>query len=53
MIKMVLKTEGSSDKGIAPFYMSQIQWKPENDAGMEQMAAGIRHNGEGAQRTPK
>ena len=40
VIKRVLKTEGSSDKGIAPFHMSQTQWKPENDAGMEQMAAG-------------
>ena len=27
VIKRVLMTEGSSDKGIAPFHMSQTQWK--------------------------
>ena len=53
VIKRVLKTEGSSDKGIGPFHMFQTQWKPENDAGMEQMAAGVSHNAKGAQRTPK
>ena len=53
VIKRVLKTEGTSDKGIAPFHMSQTQWKPDNDAGMEQMVAGISHNAEGAQGTPK
>ena len=53
VIKRVLKTEGSSDKGIAPFHIPQTQWKPENDAGMEQITAGISHNAKGAKRTPK
>ena len=37
---------------MAPFYMSQAQWKPENDAGMEHLAVGNRHNAKGAWRTP-
>ena len=53
VIKRVLMTEGSSDKGIAPFHMLQTQWKPENDAGMGQMAAGVSHNAKGAWRTSK
>ena len=34
MIKRVLLTEGTGEKGMAPFNMSQIQWQPENDVGM-------------------
>ena len=53
VIKRVLMTEGTGEKGMAPFHMSQAQWKPENDAGMEELAISNRCNAKGAQRTPK
>ena len=31
MIKRVLLTKGTGEKGLAPFNMSQMQWQPEND----------------------
>ena len=34
MIKRVLLTKGTGEKGLAPFNMSQMQWQPENDVGM-------------------
>ena len=34
MIKRILLTEGTGQKGLAPFNMSQMQWQPENDLGM-------------------
>ena len=34
VIKRVLLTEGTGEKGLAPFNMSQMQWQPENDMGM-------------------
>ena len=34
VIKRVLLTEGTGEKGLAPFSMSQIQWQPENNVGM-------------------
>ena len=27
-------TEGTGEKGLAPFNMSQVQWQPGNDVGM-------------------
>ena len=34
MIKRVLLTEGTDEKRLAPFNVSQVQWQPENDVGM-------------------
>ena len=34
VIKRALLTEGTGEKGLAPFNMSQMQWQPENDMGM-------------------
>ena len=34
VIKRVLLTEGTGEKGLMPFSMSQMQWQPENDVGM-------------------
>ena len=34
VIKRVLLTEGTGEKGLTPFSMSQMQWQPENDVGM-------------------
>ena len=34
VIKRVLLTDGTGEKGLAPFSMSQMQWQPENDVGM-------------------
>ena len=34
VIKRVLLTEGTGEKGLAPFSMSQMQWQPENDMEM-------------------
>ena len=34
VIKRVLFTKGTVEKGLAPFSMSQMQWQPENDVGM-------------------
>ena len=34
VIKRVLLTDGTSEKGLAPFSMLQMQWQPENDVGM-------------------
>ena len=31
VIKRVLLTEGTGEKGLAQFNMSQMQWQPEND----------------------
>ena len=33
-IKRVLLTDGTGEKGLAPFTMSQMQWQPENDPGI-------------------
>ena len=30
VIKRVLLTEGTGEKGLAPFNVSQMQWQPEN-----------------------
>ena len=34
MIKRVLLTKGTGEKGLTLFNMSQMQWQPENDMGM-------------------
>ena len=34
VIKRVLLTEGTGEKGLTAFSMSQMQWQPENDVGM-------------------
>ena len=34
VIKRVLLTDGTGEKGLAPFSMSQMQWQPENDVEM-------------------
>ena len=34
VIKRVLLTDGTSEKGLALFSMSQMQWQPENNVGM-------------------
>ena len=34
VIKRVLLTDGTGEKGLPPFSMSQMQWQPENDMGM-------------------
>ena len=58
VIKRVLMTEGTGEKGLAPFNMSHAQWRPENDAGMDAgMDSGITsvsssHGAENS-RTPK
>ena len=50
VIKRVLLTEGTGEKGLTPF--SQMQWQPENDVGMcDPEARQLRE--EGAWRTPK
>ena len=50
VIKRVLLTEGTGEKGLAPF--SQMQWQPENDVGMcDPEARQLRE--EGAWWTPK
>ena len=50
VIKRVLLTEGTGEKGLTPF--SQMQWQPENDVGMcDPEARQVRE--EGAQQTPK
>ena len=50
VIKRVLLTEGTGEKGLAPF--SQMQWQPDNDVGMyDPEARQLRE--EGARRTPK
>ena len=51
VIKRVLLTEGTGEKGLMPFSMSQMQWQPENDVGMCDPDA--RQLREGAWRTPK
>ena len=48
VIKRVLLTEGTGEKGLAPF--SQMQWQPENDVGMSD--AETRQIREG-RKTPK
>ena len=59
VIKRVLMTEGTGEKGLAPFNMSHAQWRPENDAGMDAgMDSGITsvsssHGAENSRRTPK
>ena len=50
VIKRVLLTEGTGEKGLAPF--SQMQWQPENDVGMCDPEARQLWE-EGARRTPK
>ena len=52
VIKRVLLTEGTGEKGLTPFSMSQVQWQPENDVGMcDQDARYMRE--EGVWWTPK
>ena len=53
VIKRVLLTEGTGEKGLAPFSMSQMQWQPENDVGM--CDADVQHlcGEEGVRWTPK
>ena len=34
VIKRVLLTKGTGEKGLTPFSMSQMQWQPENDVGL-------------------
>ena len=34
VIKRVLLTNGTGEKGLTPFSMSQMQWQPENKVGM-------------------
>ena len=50
VIKRVLLTEGTGEKGLAPF--SQMQWQPENDVGMHDPETRQPRE-EGARRTPK
>ena len=49
VIKRVLLTEGTGEKGLTPF--NQMQWQPENDVGMSD--AETRQIREEGQRTPK
>ena len=50
VIKRVLLTEGTGEKGLAPF--SQMQWQPENDVGIcDPEDRQLRE--EGARQTPK
>ena len=53
VIKRVLLTKGTGEKGLAPFNMSQMQWQPENDVGM--CDPDVQHlcGEEGVQQTPK
>ena len=53
VIKRVLMTEGIGEKGLAPFNMSQVQWQPENDAGMCDSDLGSMCGEEESRRTPK
>ena len=53
MIKRVLLTEGTGEKGLALFNMSQMQWQPENNVGMCDPEVQHLHGEEGAQQTPK
>ena len=53
MTKRVLMTEGTGEKGLAPFNVSQVQWQPENDGGMCDSGIGSMHGEEGSRRTPK
>ena len=59
VIKRVLMTEGTGEKGLAPFNMSHAQWRPENDAGIDAgMDSGITSassscGAENSRRTPK
>ena len=34
VIKRVLLTNGTGEKGLAPFSLSRMQWQPENDVAM-------------------
>ena len=53
VIKRVLLTKGTGEKGFAPFNMSQMQWQPENDMGMCDPDVQHLRGEEGVQRTPK
>ena len=53
VIKRVLMTEGTDEKGLAPFNMSQVQWQPENDTEMCDSGIGSMCGEEGSRRTPK
>ena len=46
-------TEGTGEKGLVPFNMSQVQWQPKNDAGMCDSGIGSMRGEEGSRRTPK
>ena len=52
VIKRVLLTEGTGEKGLMLFSMSQMQWQPENDVGMcDPDARPVQE--EGVWQTPK
>ena len=53
VMKRVLMTDGTGEKGLAPFNMFQVQWQPENDARMCDSGIGSMHSDEGSRRTPK
>ena len=53
VIKRVLLTEGTGEKGIALFSMSQMRWQPENDVGMCDPDVRHLHGEEGVWWTPK
>ena len=53
VMKRILMTDGTGEKGLAPFNISQVQWQPENDAGMCDSGIGSMHSDEGSRRTPK
>ena len=53
VIKRVPMTEGTGEKGLAPFTMSQVQCQPKNGAGMCDSGIGSMCSEEGSRRTPK
>ena len=52
VIKRVFLTDGTGEKGLTPFSMSQMQWQPKNDVGMCDPDAQHKRE-EGAWQTPK
>ena len=53
VIKRVLLTGGTGEKGLTLFSLSQMQWQPENDVGMGDSYVRNMHGEEGAWWTPK